>query len=81
VLFEYESAESKWHRRAAVKHAAVRVQKPFRVRVDVGRGRVDIAIDGKRVVGADFAHRKLDGAWGLGALAGSAGTWRNFGLK
>lgn len=81
TLFEYESAGSKWHRRGSVRHGALKPKRPFRVRVEVSKGRVDVAIDGKRLLGADFPDRRLDGAWGLGALAGSAGIWRDFGRR
>ncbi|MHC4970944.1 MAG: hypothetical protein ACYTG3_01290 [Planctomycetota bacterium] len=80
TLFEYEAARSQWHRRGAQRHALA-LHKPFRVRVEVRKGRVDVSIDGRRLLGADFPARTLDGAWGLGALAGSAGIWRGFGLR
>lgn len=79
TLFDYESANSKWHRRAARRHPLA-PNRPFRVRVEVKQGRVDVAIDGQKLLGADFPERRLDGPWGLGALAGSAGIWREFGL-
>lgn len=80
TLFDYESARSRWHRRATRRHPLA-PNRPFRVRVEVKRGRVDVAIDGQRLLGADFPERGLDGPWGLGALAGSAGIWKGFGLR
>ena len=46
---------------------------PFEVIVDGGKLVVRVA--DRDAVAVDLGNRTLDGAWGLGAQAGSAGLW------
>ena len=75
TLFEYNSRQNRWNRVFARKHPAVAVGKPFSVSVQVADKGVEVRI-GTEVVGtAKFPERAMDGAYGLGALSGSAGIW------
>ena len=42
--------------------------------------KLTVAVEGRTVVTHEFPDREMTGAWGLGALRGSAGIWKEFGL-
>lgn len=80
TLFEYEAKENRWNRRASASHPSVQVGKPFHVEVRVAGGAVAVAVDGEALLRTPFPQRRLTGACGLGALAGSAGVYRDLKL-
>jgi hypothetical protein len=81
TLFDFDSgraADAQWKRLGSAPLAGTTVGKPLAYRVDCtpngGKTDVALAIDGKPVVHATV-ERSLDGAWGVGAQAGSSCVW------
>jgi len=79
VVFEYDnrrSGDEQWKRLGGNDVPALVAGKwiPFRARVAKSKLTIDIA--GKQVCEVDVGDHPMRGAWGLGALAGSAGAWR-----
>lgn len=81
TLFEYTSRDSNWRRLASERHDAVVVEKPFRVKARVDGQRLVVSVNDDEVVSAELPGRAMTGPYGLGALAGSAGIWRDVAVK
>ena len=80
TLFEYHSADNRWNRIVTKKHAAVATGKPFDLSARVSGKKLEVRIGQDVVATAEFPRRAMAGAYGLGALAGSAGIWTNISL-
>lgn len=81
TLFEYTSKDSRWNRISFRKHPALVIGKPFEVRATVAGETLEVRIGNDVVMTAKFPARGMQGAWGLGALSGSAGIWTGVKLQ
>ncbi len=76
TLFEYLSKTNEWQRRGYVECAEVGSAEPFRFSATVEKNTVRIQVNGVVVVSGEMQTIPLDGPWGLGAQASSAGIWK-----
>ena len=82
TIFDFDSSRSpneQWKNLGYFPLTSTAVGKPIAFRVECetrsGKTALAVAIDGK-VVAKATVDRSLEGPWGLGAQAGSSGTWR-----
>lgn len=75
-LFEYLSRTNEWQQRGVVNCKDVRLNEPFRFAAIVEGNSVRIQVNDVVVIAGEMQTIPLDGPWGLGAQADSAGTWK-----
>lgn len=76
TLFEYLSETNDWQRRGYVECADVGSAEPFRFSATVEKNTVRLQVNDVVVVSGEMQTIPLDGPWGLGAQASSAGIWK-----
>lgn len=77
TVFEYESDGSRWNRRGAVEHAALKRAGPVSFRIRVQNERVTVIVGDEEALVVELAGRTMDGPWGLGAQWGTCGVWHD----
>ena len=58
-----------------VQTGSVRTKRKIAFAFSVDRNKLGIELDGSQLGSIDVAFHPMTGAWGLGALARSAGIW------
>jgi hypothetical protein len=84
VVFEYDNRRldgKDWKRVGSVDVPGLTTNHSTPFKVKVSKSKVSIDVDGKNVGSFDVGEHPMNGAWGLGALAGSAGAWRKVAVK
>lgn len=81
ILNTYDGTTNNWTELATADSQLVRANEKFSFSITVGDGLVLVKIDNVDVMKAEIRQRNTTGLWGLGALAGSAGTWESLKLK
>ena len=81
TIFEYSSKDNRWNRLQSKPHAAIAVGKPFDLSARVSGKQLEVRIGQDLVATAEFPQRAMDGAYGLGALSGSAGIWTDVSVR
>ncbi len=83
-VFEYDNrrlGSAQWKRLGTAKVDTVVAGKTIEFRVRVSKSKLSVEVTGKRACEVDTGDHAMQGAYGLGAVAGSAGTWRKVQLK
>jgi hypothetical protein len=81
TLFDYRSKEDRWNRLGFVARKELAVDRPMRVDLRVKGNRLTLLLDGESVLDEQIEGHTMQGPWGLGALAGSAGIWKDLRVR
>lgn len=83
-VFEYDNRRigaAQWKKLGTAKVDTVVAGKTIEFLVRVSKSKLSVDVAGKKACEVDTGDRAMQGAYGLGAVAGSAGTWRKVQLK
>lgn len=75
TVFHYRAGPKEWETIAKTRTRDVRLGDVVRFRLERQGPRLDVFLDGQHLIATDAPEDALNGNWGLGAQAGSAGIW------
>lgn len=84
TVFEFDNrreGDAAWKRLGFLEASAVRAGARVKFLVRVDKSKLTITVDDAKAGDVDLAGHPMKGAWGLGALAGSAGLWTKIQFK
>ena len=81
TVFNYLQEENRWDRLGYRDAKALRGERWALFRVKIEDDRLSVSLNSETVLSVSLNGRAMQGSWGLGAQAGSAGTWGDVRLK
>lgn len=75
TVFNYLQKENRWHRLGYRDATALRGERWVLCRVEIADDRLSVSLNSETVLSVSLNGRPMQGSWGLGAQAGSAGIW------
>ena len=75
TVFNYLQKEDRWHRLGYRDAKALRGERWALFRVKIEDDRLSVSLNSETVLSVSLNGRPMQGSWGLGAQAGSAGIW------